>query len=226
MVLAALEQLRVTPDQVIELRGLGIPTRYGRPRTAAGWFDDLSALARAACELEARGAQVYVTLNPVNPALLARAFNRVVDFPKHTTTDHDVIWRAWLPIDIDPVRPAGTSSSEPELDAARTRALAAAEWLTKQLGEPPRIWACSGNGYHMLFRIDLPNDDKATAMVKGVLDQTAERFSDEQVNVDRTVYNAARIWRLYGTINRKGDSVERLGRVHRRAVILKEGFSS
>ena len=31
-------------------------------------------------------------------------------------------------------------------------------------------------------------------------------FSDERVNVDTANFNAARIWKLYGTVSRKGDN--------------------
>lgn len=222
---SALEILRVEPEQVIELRAPEVPQRYGRPATVAGWFDDLDALAAAAVELEDRGATaVYTTLNVVNPALLARACNRLVEHPKATTSDKDIIRRAWLPIDIDPARPAGISSDKAELLLARARALEVAGWLTEQLQAEPAVWAFSGNGWHLLFRADMPNADESTTIVKNIIDGAADRFSDEQVHVDRTVFNAGRIWKLYGTTARKGDQVARLGRVHRRARILGKEF--
>ena len=55
-------------------------------------------------------------------------------------------------------------------------------------------------------------------MVKGVLETLAFEFSDEDVDVDTTVGNAARIWKLYGTTARKGDDIK--GRPHRRSTLL------
>ncbi len=224
-IVQALNALRVEADQVIELRAPNVPQRYGQPATVSGYFDDPDALADAAVRLEdQRAPGIYATLNPVKPALLARVCNRVVTHPKATTGDADIARRVWLPFDIDPVRPAGISSNPDELEAARARALDAAHWLTGELGEAPAVWAFSGNGYHLLFRIDLPNDGKATASVKSIIDATADRFTDDAVAVDRTVFNAARIWKVYGTMARKGDEVERLGRVHRRACLLGKDF--
>lgn len=222
---SALERLRVDPEQVIELRVPCVPQRYGKPKTVAGWFDDLDKLAAAAVQLEERGAAgIYITLNVVNPALLARAYNRLDEYPKATTSDADIVRRVWLPLDFDPVRPAGISSTDAELDTAKARALDAVEWLNRELKDRPAIWAFSGNGYHVLYRVDLPNNGRNTERVKRVINTTAERFSDGAVSVDRTVFNAGRIWKLYGTLARKGDAVPALGRIHRRACILKEGF--
>lgn len=224
MIRRAVNTLRVSDDHVIELRSLGIPGRYGYSYIAAGWFDDPNALVTAAMKLEARGGAVYVTLNPCKPALLCRANNRVIDRPKSTTGDHDIVRRVWLPFDFDPVRPSGTSASEDELRATRERAIEAVEWLSNRLGEPPSVYGFSGNGYHSLFRLEMPNDEAAKAQIKSIIDQTADRFTDNVVAVDRTVFNASRIWRLYGTLNRKGDSVAKLGRIHRRSAILKAGY--
>lgn len=224
LIRSALTRLQSSTDHVFELRALDVPG-YSSSITASGWFDDLDAMAREAVKLDLRGAQVYVTLNPVQPALLCRANNRVIERPKATTADRDILRRVWIPIDIDPVRPSGVSSSDDELAVAKDRATKVAEFLTDKLGEPPAIWACSGNGYHLLFRTELANDDKNTAHVKALIDQSSEKFSDDAVSIDRTVFNAARIWRLYGTMNRKGDNVSKLQRVHRRAAILGEGFS-
>jgi len=224
-IVKALNVLRVDANHVLELRAPEVPRRYGKAGSVAGWFDDMTKLADAAVRLEDQGAAgIYVTLNPCNPALLARACNRVVEFPKATTADHDIARRVWLPLDIDPVRPAGISSSPAELEAARLRGVEVAAWLQQKLQADPTIWACSGNGHHLLYRVDLPNDDNATTWVKGLINQAADLFSDDQVSIDRTVFNAARIWKLYGTLARKGDEVQRLGRVHRRAHILSEGF--
>ncbi|MFO0836927.1 MAG: hypothetical protein U1D55_00250 [Phycisphaerae bacterium] len=224
LIRSAIERLRVNSEHIVELRALDLPGRYGAGGVAAGWFDDPDMLAREAARLDLRGAQVYVTLNPANPALLARAYNRIIERPKATTSDHDILRRVWLPLDIDPVRPAGVSADPDELAAARQRALDVAAWLHQQLNDDPAIWAFSGNGFHLLFRIELSNDDAATQMVKGIIETASDRFSDQVVRVDKTVFNAARIWRLYGTLNRKGDNVPRLGRVHRRAAILGKGF--
>jgi hypothetical protein len=72
--------------------------------------------------------------------------------------------------------------------------------------------ADSGNGSHLLYRIDLPADDGG--LVARVLKTLAGMFSDANVSIDTKVANASRIVKLYGTISRKGaDTPERPHRV-------------
>lgn len=228
-IIVGLELIRVEPDQVFELRALNVPTRYSKackPFTVAGWFDDLAELASVAVDLEDRGALgIYVTLNPTKPALLGRANNHTIDYPNATTTDHDIVRRVWIPFDFDPVRPAQVSASDEEIEATKPRAIEAVKWINAELDAVPDVWAFSGNGFHALFRVNLPNDDKSKAFVENILKTTSDQFSDEVMSVDKTVFNAARIWKLYGTVARKGDSVPMLHRTHRRACLLGEWFT-
>ena len=64
--------------------------------------------------------------------------------------------------------------------------------------------ADSGNGAHLLYRLDLPNDADAKRLVDGCMKSLAQRFTDSQVPVDTTVGNAARIWKLYLRAARQG----------------------
>jgi len=212
-ILAALGVL-FRADQVVELRAPNYPRGNA---TAAGYFNDAEALAAFALELSGKAPGVYVTLNEINPALLARIRNRVEPWAKQTTADADVIRRRWLPLDFDPVRPAGISSTDAEHEAALERARECRQWLKGQ-GWPDPIFADSGNGAHLLYRIDLPNDEAAKARVDFCLKALAAEFNDEAVKVDTTVGNAARIIKLYGTLAAKGDGTA--DRPHRLARIL------
>jgi len=107
-------------------------------------------------------------------------------------------------VDIDPVRPSGTSATDAQLAAAKAKARQVYGYLNG-LGWPAPLVAESGNGMHLLYGVDLPNDDEATALVKAVLIALGERFDDAQTKVDRAVFNAARICKLYGTLANKGD---------------------
>ena len=105
--------------QVVELRAF-----RGR-ETVSGYFDDCTVLAHEASKLDERGYSVYVTLNEVDPALLARAANRARKvYREAATSDHDIMCRRWLALDFDPVRPAGVSSTDEEKRAALLRARA------------------------------------------------------------------------------------------------------
>ena len=205
-----------SPGAVVELRAFKDRT------TASGYFDDHGKLAEQAARLEEQGFAVYATLNPVNPALLARANNRVQRYPKSTTSDADILRRRWLPLDFDPVRPAGVSSTDEEKQAAWFRAGEVRDYL-ESLGWPKPVLGDSGNGYHLLYRLVFPSDSKSLELVKGVLEALDFKFSDGAVKLDTTTANAARIWKLYGTTARKGDDMrERPHRVSRLLEIPQE----
>ena len=208
-----IHELLFEPNQVVELRAL-----KGR-ETVSGYFDDREALVREAGKLDKQGYTVYVTLNEVDPALLARANNRARKVYKEpTTSDSDIVRRRWLPLDFDPVRKAGISSTDEEKRAALLRAQEVRDYLIGE-GWPEPVVGDSGNGAHLLPRIDLPNDQESLELVKGVLEALAFKFSDEAVKVDTTTCNASRIWKLYGTTARKGDDTKE--RPHRRSRLLK-----
>lgn len=157
-------------------------------------------------------------MNPVNEALLARAQNKLNPYSKHTTTDKDIIKRVWLPIDIDPIRPAGVSATDQEHQMALEMASNIYKFL-KSKGWPSPLVGDSGNGCHLLYKIDLPNDKDSRELIKNCLKALDIQFSNEKVAVDTTTYNAARIWKLYGTIACKGDDTE--DRPYRWARIIK-----
>jgi putative DNA primase/helicase len=203
------------PGGVIELR-IPDPAPY---RTQSGYFDDQSALIAAASAANGHAAGLYVTLNDVNPALLARAKNRLKSL-KETTKDRDIRRRRWLLLDFDPQRPAGISSTDAEHDAALAVARTTRTWLVDDLGVPADAIALadSGNGAHLLVHVDLPNDDQARQLVERCLHATALYCGTPDVLVDVTVGNAARISKLYGTLAAKGDATS--DRPHRRAQLL------
>src|SRR5208337_4433324 len=198
-------RLVVEPGSVVELRVLGCVNSPQYPAfTVSGYFDDLDLLARAAMEWTGKVEGCYVTINPVNRALLARAANRVIKKPKHTTTDADIVRRVGLVFDADPVRPAGISATDEEKALARDRIDQLVSHLTAK-GWPAPILADSGNGFHARYRIDLSAEDGG--LVLRVLKAAVALFSDDRVKIDASLSNASRIIKLYGTMSRKGDNI-------------------
>src|SRR5207244_442489 len=90
-------------------------------------------------------------------------------------------------------------------------------WLQSR-GWPAPVAADSGNGGHRLYAIDLPNDDASRTLLQRSLEALALYFSDHVVTLDLTVFNAARIWKVYGTMACKGDNLP--ARPHRIARLL------
>ena len=203
------------PDTVTEVR---VPNA-GQYKTLSGYYNDPAVLVKDVAMLETkRFPGIYWTPNPVNTALLARANNNLKKYAKHTTADTDVLGHRWLMIDLDPKRPSGISSSEAEHQAALDLARHMRSELLKD-GWPEPILSDSGNGAHLLPRIDLPNEAASTEFVRNVLAALSARFSTELVLVDLTTFNPSRIFKVYGTTARKGDSTEE--RPHRTSRILE-----
>ena len=204
---------------VFEVRVLdAVSADYRREHIESGYFDyeHISAVPEALKRLLSfRG--VYVTVNPVNPDLLARAVNRLRPAGRNpTTADTDIVRRRWLLIDCDPKRASGVSSSNAEHESALATAREIRDGLSS-LGWADPIMTDSGNGAQLMYRIDLPAD--AGELVRRVIGEIA-KASSEQVAIDTSVHNPARIWRLPGTMNCKGDSIPE--RPHRMARILEE----
>ena len=204
---------------VFEVRVLdAVSADYRREHIESGYFDyeHISAVPEALKRLLSfRG--VYVTVNPVNPDLLARAVNRLRPAGRNpTTADTDIVRRRWLLIDCDPRRASGVFSSNAEHESALAKAREIRDGLSS-LGWPKPVLTDSGNGAQLMYRIDLPANDGE--LVRRVIGEIA-KASSEQVAIDTSVHNPARIWRLPGTMNCKGDSIPE--RPHRMARILEE----
>jgi hypothetical protein len=95
--------------------------------------------------------------------------------------------------------------------------LSVAKAMRKE-GWPASVIALSGNGYHLLYRVDEPNDAETAELFKKCLAAIAERFATDEVEIDTKVFNAARIIKAYGSRAAKGVSTNE--RPHRFSKIL------
>ncbi len=211
------------PGDVFEVRAPEARERAASTFTAtlSGYFTydtiDQAAAAIARVDREALAPAVYVTLNPVVPALHARAADRLRFKAKETTTDEQIARRRWFGGDLDPARPAGISATAAEqraaFDVAKTMRAA-----LRMLGWPEPLVASSSNGAYLLWPVDLPNTDHVEAVFVRVLRRLAAEFSTPAVTVDTSWSNASRICKAIGTVGRKGDSTP--DRPHRRSAWL------
>jgi P4 family phage/plasmid primase-like protien len=119
-------------------------------------------------------------------------------------------------LDFDPPRPTRTNSTDAEKAAARQQAEQCRDELTT-MGWPVPTVIDSGNGYHLRYQINLPNDVTAHELVRCVLHSLAARYS----MLDVTNHNAARVAKLPGTWTRKGENT--VERPHRVSALLSEG---
>lgn len=199
-------------SEVIELRIPG--TKKG---TLSGYFNDHEALTEAAAPYNGN-ANIFVTLNPVNPALLARANNRLMSRAKLVTKDEDIERHNWVAVNINPVCPEGIPSTNEEHEAAIEAARRIRDDLRGE-GWPEPVLTDTGNGAQLLFYTDLSNDQECSDIIKDALIALHQKNSDEQVKVETDVFKPAVLLRLFGTVHLTGDKTE--DRPHRLSQILE-----
>ena len=185
---AVLQSLGVVCSEApVEIRVLCgqrmISRRFDNHHAAVEWANSYS-----------QAYAIYVLMNPFDERLVTGA----------AVNDEAITRRRWLLIDFDPKRDPHTNSTDAELAKARDLAVVVRDYLTNEEGFSLPIECESGNGYHLLYRIDLPNDAESLAAVKRVLKYLDRFFSTADVQIDLSVANASRITKLYGTWVRKG----------------------
>lgn len=186
---------------------------------AAGVFADADTLIRELQSARIRtGANVYMTLNDLHDACFSRKHsNHFIEYAAPTVGDNDIIGYSWLLVDVDPKRPAGTSSSAEELKGSRETAKRILEYLKNRGWEAP-IVCHSGNGTHLVYKIALENNPERKTLIQNVLKTLNMLFADGKMDIDLSTFNPSRICKLYGTVARKGASTE--SRPHRMSKIV------
>lgn len=71
-------------------------------------------------------------------------------------------------------------------------------------GWPGVVIAASGNGGHLLARLDLPNDDETHELLETCLNSPGPPPDDQLVEVDPATFNATQMWKVYDTKSYKG----------------------
>ena len=141
----------------------------------------------------------YLTSNPVKNYCVAREQFNDLRKTRVMTQDDDIEKLSWLALDIDAEHPAGTSATDKEKEAAHEQALQLYRFMDEIGFQWPEI-VDSGNGYHLKYGIDLPNDNKNRDFIGSVFDMLHKRFPA----IDTSVKNPSRILKLPGTLAMKG----------------------
>lgn len=169
---------------------------------------------------ERNAVNVYISLNHLKEEIYSRSQSgKLMQYAKNSTSGSDVIGYDWFLIDLDPVRPADTSSSDEQLLTAKAIANNVHRFLKMQGFSDP-LCAFSGNGYHLLYRIQLANattkdkngqeKNEAKELLKRCLQTLDAFFSTDKVKVDMSNFDPNRVCKLYGTLAQKGsDTSER-----------------
>lgn len=179
----------------------------------AGRFDNMAALARTARDLDSPDATgYYYTLNTLAPHPKIPVQNGVWTNVRRTANDSEVPLRNLILIDADPIRAEGFNG-EPATNEEKAEAFVVADraqaFLTSH-GWPEPIRVDSGNGVHLNdgFANNNCGEYNGDRDLRSVLHVVADACDTELCKVDRSVFNASRICRLPGTVNRKGTPTE------------------
>lgn len=186
-------------------------------QTISGYFTEADKLERELHKVNLKGANVFYTLNQIDESCYSREQHDCFRQCKTTTSDADIISYNWMLVDLDPVRRPGISSTDEELKAAYDRGLQIVEYL-RDMSFPAPVMACSGNGIHLLYSVHLQNNKDNENLIEHCLKALATLFNDDKVEVDTSVFNPARISKLYGTRAQKGSDTE--NRPHRMSRII------
>jgi hypothetical protein len=197
-------------NQLVEVRLIGA----GPVRT--GMFDDVERM-RHEVRRHWEAGNFYASLNRPR---WQRANNRL-RVTREALRDQDIAAITRIPFDFDSVRPKDVPADLPELKAAERQRDALVDYLRGH-GWPAPTLAMSGNGFHAQYRTRLDlTDATSSAFVRRLMDRLylrlKHRFQLPRVHFDAAVRNPSRVFRLYGTVNRKG--TERPGRLHRRSSV-------
>lgn len=191
------------PEGVIEVRSM---TGY----TFSGYFRDREKLV---AELARHDDKTwYFVMNEINDGCYSREQNERVLSKKglKTTGDNEITAIKWILIDADPERATGVSSTDAEKAKAKETIKRVYKYL-RQEGFSDPVVCDSGNGYHLLYSVDMIVED--AEYTKKFLQAIDMLFSDADVKIDTAVFNPSRITKVYGTIARKGAST--MERPHR-----------
>ena len=193
---------------------------------ASGYFTDADTAIKALQDFRpswnsrtptAKAANIFITLNPIDISCYSRKqHDHFLENVTPTTKDNEITELHWLLIDLDPKRISGVSSSDAELTLAKEKSKLIRSYMSERGFKEP-LRAMSGNGIHLLYRFNEKNTAENVAVFENALKVLAEKFSDDEVEVDTTVFNPARICKLWGTIAQKGATTPE--RPHRKAYI-------
>lgn len=185
-------------SELVEIRMLGKFAYSGYYKNIDKLIEDIKPYEELPDE------QIYFTLNEIEDGCYGRAqCEKIIKSPKTTTNDNNITRRTWVLIDYDPVRVTGTNATDEEFELAHKKAQQVFLYLRK-CGFSDPVICKSGNGWHTVYKVDMPNTEEVRDMLSQFLQSIALMFTDEKVDIDESVFNAARICKLYGTTAKKG----------------------
>ena len=191
-------------NELFEIRMIG---KGNKKRVISGYFTDADTLIKQFDTIDPRGLNMYITINKVNDGCYSREQHDCFRQTDLTTHDNEIDSYEWLFIDLDPKRVSDVSSTETELEYAKELADKVYIYM-KNLGFQEPLRALSGNGHHLLYKIDIPNTVESKKLIERCLVNLSSMFDNDKVKIDIINHNQARVCKLYGTLAQKGSNTK------------------
>ena len=206
------------PLELLACKDKGVPM--------VGFFDNVEAAAAEAVAWNEKGFNVFTNLNKID---LDEEMRGALNKPLQTAgrelrcaNKGDVMEVNWLLVDVDPVRACDNQhvpSTDDEQGCSYEVAKAIQKFICDELGGTLPLFATSGNGYHLLWHVDLPVNEKIEEIAKKFLLALAKKFNAEGASVDTSTASLFHLTKVYGTVARKSEATEE--RPHRYSEILE-----
>jgi hypothetical protein len=177
------------------------PDKYGTLEALKTEFE------QRALDLNEAGYNVYTVMNRIRPDMYLGA-----------VSDKDITHRDLLLVDIDRKEGTDQPATEADIQDAKNLADDVMKTMSTFAFSVPKV-VMSANGIHLYYKLDgIPESDDGKEKIRSLLYCLNQMHSHPNVAIDTTVFNAARITKVIGTIARKG--VESPDRPFRKAVLL------
>lgn len=152
---------------------------------------------------------------------IARHINRVRrDFDGGYASKEDITHRLEFAVDVDAGQPSGTCSTDEEKATAYSLAKDLADDFVVRLGLPYPRMVDTGNGYRLELDCEIEASPETDAVFQALTIALAKNYTRDKAHADKCVHDRARIMRLVGTINCKGESTPE--RPHRPCKVISD----
>lgn len=185
------------PAEYTEVRIIGWPSGGS---VIQRWVQDEEAFVELCREWSGK-RQCYVGINPRS---------------REGGSAGDVARVVAIPFDVDSKKPKKEAATDEELEQAKQRMIELVSWISIEAYERPLV-AMSGNGYHVLQRVNLKIDDTLPSRLEAYFHEAPTEGMD-------SIFDLPRIIKIPGTMSVKG--VPTTERPHRLSHILVEGNQS
>lgn len=202
------------PDELIELRMFKCRDGIARVGYCKNNENSIRSIVENMVEQELLQETVFYNINPIKDDFNynSNAFERIIPHRKGLADDN-ISEIKYIVVDIDPVRPTDTQATDDEQGHAFKLAQEVIAFLSEQ-GFPTPLKFSSGNGINLYYRVDLENTPDNKELVRGLLMYLHDKFSNDLAEIDTSVSNQSRFFKVAGTISKKGNaSAERPNRL-------------